>query len=161
MFEMRGMQRSPSMEFKELTQKDAQICLAMELDKLTRTVPTGSREVVEKDCQGFRQLFGQFINSSGPSVLWENIEKLPENAVSERWRSRVSRLTAMYCVLLKPIVLCSDPVVRQPAVPGGERDREEDAGPAGGGKAQWRPRHQYGLQVTTGIIICRQYAKIN
>ena len=80
-----GMQRSPSMEFKDLTKKDAQISLAMELDKLTMTSPTGAREEVEQNFDGFKRLFGKFITSSGPSVRWEKIEKLPPNAVSWLW----------------------------------------------------------------------------
>ena len=76
------MQRSPSMEFKDLTKKDAQISLAMELDKLTMTSPTGAREEVEQNFDGFKRLFGKFITSSGPSLRWEKIEKLPPNAVS-------------------------------------------------------------------------------
>ena len=44
-----GLQRSPSMEFKDLTKKDAQISLAMELDKLTMTAPVGAREEMEQN----------------------------------------------------------------------------------------------------------------
>ena len=75
------MQRSPSMEFKDLTKKDAQVGLSMELDKLMMTSPTGIRDQVETNLDGFKKLFGKFINSSGPSVQWEKIEKLPQDAV--------------------------------------------------------------------------------
>ena len=75
------MQRSPSMEFKDLTKKDAQIGLSMELDKLMMTSPAGQRDEVETNFDGFKKLFGKFINSSGPSVQWEKIEKLPQDAV--------------------------------------------------------------------------------
>merc|ERR1712110_1270190 len=77
-----GMQRSPSMEFNDLTKKDAQTSLAMELDKLTMTSPTGAREEVEQNFDGFKRLFGKFITSRGPSVRWEKIEKLPPNAIT-------------------------------------------------------------------------------
>ena len=70
------------MDFKELTKKDAQISLAMELDKLMMTMPEGQKQVVEQDFDGFKRLFGKFINSTGPSVHWDKIEKLPEDAVS-------------------------------------------------------------------------------
>merc|ERR1712130_979226 len=76
-----GHSRSPSMEFKELTKKDAQISLAMELDKLLKTLPEGSRQVVEQDFDGFKNLFGKFINSTGPSVNWDKIEKLPQESI--------------------------------------------------------------------------------
>jgi len=74
-------QRSPSMDFKELTKKDAQISLAMELDKLLKTMPEGQKQVVEQDFDGFKRLFGKFINEKGPSVVWDRIEKLPKNAI--------------------------------------------------------------------------------
>ena len=71
------------MEFKELTKKDAQLCLAMELDKLKLTTPEGQRQILEQDFDGFKRLFGQFINSAGPSVDWDKIEKLPEGAIQQ------------------------------------------------------------------------------
>jgi len=76
-----GHQRTPSMDFKELTKKDAQISLAMELDKLMKTMPEGQKQVVEQDFDGFKGLFGKFINETGPSVVWDKIEKLPQNAI--------------------------------------------------------------------------------
>merc|ERR1719228_16004 len=76
-----GYQRSPSMDFKELTKKDAQISLAMELDKLMKTLPEGQKQKVEQDFDGFKKLFGKFVNETGPSVHWERIEKLPANAI--------------------------------------------------------------------------------
>merc|ERR1719318_937619 len=76
-----GHQRTPSMDFKELTKKDAQISLAMELDKLMKTKTEGQKQVVEKDFDGFKRLFGKFINETGPSVVWDKIEKLPQNAI--------------------------------------------------------------------------------
>jgi len=76
-----GHQRTPSMDFKELTKKDAQISLAMELDKLMKTMPGGQKHVVEQDFDGFKRLFGKFINETGPSVVWDKIEKLPQNAI--------------------------------------------------------------------------------
>ena len=69
------------MEFKELTKKDAQISLGMELDKLLMTMPEGQKQVVEQDFDGFKRLFNKFINEKGPSVVWDRIEKLPQNAV--------------------------------------------------------------------------------
>jgi len=76
-----GHQRSPSMEFKELTKKDAQLSLSMELDKLLRTIPEGQKQVVEQDFDGFKKLFGKFVTESGPSVHWDRIEKLPQDAI--------------------------------------------------------------------------------
>merc|ERR1719300_156928 len=53
----------------------------MELDKLMMTSPAGARDNVEKNFEGFKKLFGQFITSSGPSVQWEKIEKLTPDAI--------------------------------------------------------------------------------
>lgn len=81
---MRGHQRAPSgsREFKELTKRDAQIQLQHELDKLLGTAPDAKHPSVKKDLDGFAQLFHRFLQEEGPSVDWERIEKLPENAVS-------------------------------------------------------------------------------
>ena len=69
------------MEFKELTKKDAQLSLSMELDKLLKTMPEGNKQVVQQDFDGFKKLFGKFVNETGPSVHWDRIEKLPQDAV--------------------------------------------------------------------------------
>lgn len=76
-----GHQRSPSMEFKELTKKDAQISLSIELEKLSKTANTGEKELIEKNFDGFQRLFSKFINETGPSVHWEKIERLPKDAI--------------------------------------------------------------------------------
>ncbi|XP_063839718.1 UTP--glucose-1-phosphate uridylyltransferase-like isoform X2 [Scylla paramamosain] len=77
-----GHQRSPSMEFKELTKKDAQVQLTHELQKLSTTCPQPMRESVQLDFDGFEKLFSRFINESGPSVEWDRIQKLPDAAVT-------------------------------------------------------------------------------
>merc|ERR1719244_1029657 len=46
-----------------------------------KTMPEGSRQVVEQDFEGFKKLFGKFIHETGPSVEWEKIEKLPAEAI--------------------------------------------------------------------------------
>jgi len=76
-----GHQRTPSMDFKELTKKDAEMTLAMELDKLLKTLPDSGRQDMEQDFDGFKKLFCKFIHESGPSVFWDKIEKLPQNAI--------------------------------------------------------------------------------
>jgi len=76
-----GHQRSPSMEFKELTKKDAQITLAAELDKLMKTLPEGQKELVQKEFDGYQRLFAKFLVDSGPSVIWDKIERLPPGSI--------------------------------------------------------------------------------
>merc|ERR1712128_351209 len=65
----------------ELTKKDAQLSLSMELDKLLKTMPEGQKQVVQQDFDGFKKLFGKFVNETGPSVHWDRIEKLPQDAI--------------------------------------------------------------------------------
>ncbi|XP_065353522.1 UTP--glucose-1-phosphate uridylyltransferase isoform X5 [Cloeon dipterum] len=76
-------QRAPSgsREFKELTKRDAQIQLAQELDKLHATTPEEKKWQKQKEFDGFQRLYQRFLQEEGPSVEWESIERLPENAV--------------------------------------------------------------------------------
>lgn len=78
-----GHQRSPSMEFKELTKKDAQVQLAQELQKLLFTCAESHKPLTQLEFEGFEKLFGRFINETGPSLEWENIQKLPDGAVCD------------------------------------------------------------------------------
>lgn len=101
---MYGHQRqgSDSAAFKELTKRDAQVQLAVELEKLLRTCSEGNREVttcfdfysspvslaspqqgIEREFGGFRRLFVRFLLDPASSVQWEKIEKLPDGAVSK------------------------------------------------------------------------------
>ena len=80
-----GHQRTPSTDFKEMTRRDAQSSLGLELDKLLQTVQSQEKkDVLDREFDGFKRLFGKFINEKGPSVIWDNIERLPEDAVRLR-----------------------------------------------------------------------------
>lgn len=83
LFQMYGHNRSPSREFKELTKRDAQILLNKELEKLQKTaqLPKAQAELVDKEFDGFRDLFGKFLTAEHQSVKWDKIEKLPSDAV--------------------------------------------------------------------------------
>lgn len=78
-----GHQRSPSMEFKQLTKKDAQTSLAQELLKLRRTAKlTEERsEIIDKEFDGFQKIFGNFLAAESQAINWDEIVKLPEDAV--------------------------------------------------------------------------------
>ncbi|TRY78412.1 hypothetical protein TCAL_07840 [Tigriopus californicus] len=82
---MYGHNRSPSREFKELTKRDAQILLNKELEKLQRTaqLPKAQADLVDKEFDGFRDLFGKFLTAEHQSVKWDKIEKLPADAVGD------------------------------------------------------------------------------
>ena len=70
------------MEFKELTNQDAKVSMAQEMEKLLNTVPHEHRDKIGKEFDGFQQLFGKFVSEPGPSIHWEKIEKLPPDSVS-------------------------------------------------------------------------------
>jgi len=74
-------QESPTMEFKELTNQDAKVSMAQELEKLLSTVPGEYMEEVERDFDGFQNLFGKFVSEPGPSIHWGKIEKLPPHSI--------------------------------------------------------------------------------
>nr|CAD7453544.1 unnamed protein product [Timema tahoe] len=82
---VKGHQRAPSgsREFKELTKRDALNQLNHELDRLHSSVPESRKPPVRRELDGFSRLFNRFLQEEGPSVQWENIEKLPENAVRD------------------------------------------------------------------------------
>lgn len=77
---------SGSREFKELTKRDAQIQLGHELEGLlgTATVDDEAKKTIEQEFQGFQRLFERFLLDQGPTINWDRIEKLPENAVRVR-----------------------------------------------------------------------------
>ena len=56
--------------------------MAQELEKLLSTVPGEYMEEVERDFDGFQNLFGKFVSEPGPSIHWGKIEKLPPHSVS-------------------------------------------------------------------------------
>jgi len=94
------------MDFKELTKKDAQITLAMELDKLMKTLPEAQKQIVEKEFEGFQRLFAKFIADSGPQLIWENIQKLPEGSIlNYRDLTSCSDKAAMKQMLDKLVVI--------------------------------------------------------
>jgi len=81
-----GHHRSPSMEeFKEVTQRDAEIRMAHELDKLRRTAQLGSdvqAKSLDMQFDGFKKLFAQYLTvSADTSIQWNKIEKLPGDAI--------------------------------------------------------------------------------
>ncbi|EFA06874.2 UTP--glucose-1-phosphate uridylyltransferase isoform X2 [Tribolium castaneum] len=82
---VRGHSRasSGSREFLEATKRDALNLLEKELDKLLSTAPDNEKEKIRKEFDGFAALFGRFLEETGPSVDWDKIEKLPNDAVRD------------------------------------------------------------------------------
>ncbi|XP_011300568.1 UTP--glucose-1-phosphate uridylyltransferase isoform X1 [Fopius arisanus] len=81
----RGHSRSPSdtQAFRERTKRDAENELAAELQKLENTAPPHLRQEFHDEFAGFTKLFQRFLQDSGPSVVWEQIQKLPEDAIRD------------------------------------------------------------------------------
>ena len=83
------MYRSPSMEFKEITKKDAETSLVQELDKLRRTgvgignVTGEQADVIDRDFDGFKRLFAKYLSGEAKAGIdWSKIETLPPDSVS-------------------------------------------------------------------------------
>uniref|UniRef100_A0A1B0CZQ4 UTP--glucose-1-phosphate uridylyltransferase n=1 Tax=Phlebotomus papatasi TaxID=29031 RepID=A0A1B0CZQ4_PHLPP len=80
-----GHQRAPSdsKEFHEVTKRDAQRVLEDDIEKLLETCEEQRKGAVRSDMMRFSNLFGRFLAEDGPSVDWNKIEKLPEDAVQD------------------------------------------------------------------------------
>lgn len=81
----RGHQRSSSdtQAFRERTKRDARDELQRELEKLEVTARENKKTTVGRQFAGFQHLFERFLQEEGPSLEWDHIQKLPEDAVSE------------------------------------------------------------------------------
>lgn len=79
-----GHQRSPSMEFKNMTKRDALVSLSIELQKLKKTsiFDETRNKAIDQDFEGFQKLFGKYLEAdvSAP-ISWEKIEKLPTGSI--------------------------------------------------------------------------------
>ena len=95
-----GLYRSPSMEFKEVTKKDAEVGLSQELDKLRRAgVGTGcligeQADIVDRDFDGFKRLFAKYLSGEAKTGIdWSKIDPLADGAVScnvnQLWQSKM------------------------------------------------------------------------
>jgi len=79
-----GHQRSPSMEFKEMTKRDAVFRLSAELIKLRKTsgLSAEKNEIIDKEFDGFERLFGKYLEADvAAPIIWEKIEKLPQGSI--------------------------------------------------------------------------------
>lgn len=79
----RGHQRSSSdtQAFRERTKRDARAELQRELEKLQATAREDKKEMMDRQFAGFKHLFERFLQEEGPSLEWDHIQKLPEDAV--------------------------------------------------------------------------------
>lgn len=68
-------------EFKTLARKDAFERMDSELKILLETAPEDKKEEALKNMKGFRELFGRFLEETGPSVHWDKIKPPPEGSI--------------------------------------------------------------------------------
>ncbi|XP_019881433.1 UTP--glucose-1-phosphate uridylyltransferase isoform X2 [Aethina tumida] len=82
---VRGHSRASSgtHDFREATKRDALNQLQKELDILVKTTKEPLQPKTQAEFNGFVQLFQRFLEETGPSVDWEKIQKLPDDAVRE------------------------------------------------------------------------------
>lgn len=104
---VRGHQRAPSgsREFIEVTKRDAQNRLQIEIDRLLSTVPTAKQEATKKELDGFAKLFDRFLRETGPSVDWNSIEKLPGEAVQDYSILELPSADVIHTMLSKLVVI--------------------------------------------------------
>ncbi|XP_052766080.1 UTP--glucose-1-phosphate uridylyltransferase-like isoform X2 [Mya arenaria] len=78
---VKGHRRSSSdVEFKEKTRLDAKAAMNKTLAKIANTV-AANKEKVLSEFEGFEQLFHRFLTETGPSVDWEKIKLLADEAI--------------------------------------------------------------------------------
>lgn len=53
-----------------------------ELQRLEATAPPHLQSAFKQEFDGFTKLFQKFLQDQGPSVVWEQIQRLPEGAVN-------------------------------------------------------------------------------
>lgn len=104
---VRGHNRngSDASQFIEATKRDALNRLQKELDKVLQTSGTDKRTDIKKQFDGFTKLFTRFLDETGPSVLWNKIEKLPEDAVRNYKTLQTPTDTLIHEMLAKLVVV--------------------------------------------------------
>ncbi|KAK9694083.1 UTP--glucose-1-phosphate uridylyltransferase [Popillia japonica] len=96
---------SGSREFKEATKQDAYNHLQKELSKLADSAPDIRRNHVKAEFDGFAALFTRFLEEQGPSVQWEKIEKLHNDAVRDYKTLETPTTDVVHSMLQKLVVV--------------------------------------------------------
>lgn len=67
-----------------MAKRDAQTQMEQELQKLVQTTKTPEQKpFLDNEMNRFASLFGRFLQEDGPSVEWDKIQRLPEEAVKQ------------------------------------------------------------------------------
>ncbi|KAK6181725.1 hypothetical protein SNE40_009522 [Patella caerulea] len=102
---VKGHRRTPSEdEFKDLIRRDAQGAMNKELMKLLQTAQPGQQNQIRKEFDSFEALFSRFLRETGPSVVWEKIKLLQDDA-TKRYGALPSPETAKTKELLDQLVV--------------------------------------------------------
>lgn len=96
---------SGSREFKEATKQDAYNHLQKELSKLADSAAEIRRKHVKAEFDGFAALFTRFLEEQGPSVQWDKIEKLPNDAVRDYKTLETPTTDVVHSMLQKLVVV--------------------------------------------------------
>ncbi|KAI8120884.1 UTP--glucose-1-phosphate uridylyltransferase [Lucilia cuprina] len=104
---VRGHQRAPSdsKEFHEVTKRDALRLLENDLDRLLQTAEPNDRPALQQEMSRFSDLFGRFLQEEGPSIDWNKIQKLPENAVMDYGSLKAPKNEQIRAMLDKLVVI--------------------------------------------------------
>lgn len=107
MLQVRGHARTASdtREFREATKRDALNHLSKELDKLVQSAPAVKQSTLKTELSGFTSLFSRFLEEEGPSVEWDQIQKLPNDAVCDYNTLEVPTADIVHNMLSKLIVV--------------------------------------------------------
>ncbi|XP_076268449.1 UDP-glucose pyrophosphorylase isoform X1 [Rhynchophorus ferrugineus] len=96
---------SDSKQFLEATKRDALLLLQSELEKLANTAAPSKKEGHQIEFQGFTELFRRFLDETGPSVVWNKIEKLPQDAVLDYNTLQIPTTDIVHDMLNKLVVV--------------------------------------------------------
>lgn len=104
---MKGHSRTGSgaKAFIAATKRDALLHLESELSRLVSTAPESQKERVRTELDGFTDLFKRFLEESGPSVDWNRIEKLPQDAVRDYASLQTPTADLLHQMLNKLVVV--------------------------------------------------------
>ncbi|XP_043603442.1 UTP--glucose-1-phosphate uridylyltransferase isoform X1 [Bombus pyrosoma] len=75
--------RQDTQAFRERTKRDALNELQHELEKLEESATGEVKEEVHRQFDGFTHLFKRFLQEEGPSLEWDRIQKLPDDAIRD------------------------------------------------------------------------------
>ncbi|KAL9903941.1 UTP--glucose-1-phosphate uridylyltransferase isoform X1 [Glossina fuscipes] len=102
-----GHQRVPSdsKEFLEVTKRDALRLLENDLDRLLLSAMPERRASLQQEMARFVDLFRRFLQEEGPSIDWDKIQKLPENAVMDYSKLKSPNTDKVQMMLDKLVVV--------------------------------------------------------